>query len=462
VPSFASRVFFGTRARIVTLNLALALVVATLLAWTIYLLTTRVVEGEVQNTVQAELQGLAEQLQRDGYLGLVTAIRGRVAGADTDAVYLMTDAFGETIAGNLEAWPPTVRLDGSWQTLELYRVNARRPTLVGLRAFALPGGIRLMVGRDMRARAALAQSITRSLALVAGVAAVLTFLAGFLLSRQLMRRIATVTGTSEKIMAGDLAERVPLSGSDDEFDRLARSLNQMLDRIETLMTGMRTVTDSIAHDLKRPLTRLKSGLELSLREANRDGVASEVVTQALVDVDGVLKTLNALMDIARAESGLGHEHLERLDLGELALSLADIYAPLLEHKGVELTTSLEGSAYIRGHRELLTQAIVNVLENAARFAPSGSKIALSLARAQINGRSTVELRIVDGGPGIPAGERERVLERFVRLDGARGGDGSGLGLSLVAAVAKLHGAELRLEDNEPGLRVVLTFDRSEA
>ena len=453
---FASKVVLGTRARIVALNLALALAVATLLAWSIYLLTIRVVEGEVQNTVQAELQGLSEQLQSDGYMGLVAAIRGRITGGDTDAVYLMTNAFGESIVGNLEAWPPTVRLDGSWQTLELYRTNARRPTLVGVRAFALPGGIQLLVGRDLRAREALARSITRSLAVVAAVAAALTFGAGFLLSRQLMRRIATVTGTTEKIMAGDLAERVPLSGSNDEFDRLARSLNQMLERIETLMTGMRTVTDSIAHDLKRPLTRLKSGLELALRNTERTPISPDVVTQALVDVDGVLKTLNALMDIARAESGLGHEHLEQLDVAELAASLADIYAPLLEHKGVELATSLAGGAYIRGHRELLTQAIVNLLENAARFAPSGSRLSVSVE----NSPGNVELRIADAGPGIPAEERQRVLERFVRLDGARSGDGSGLGLSLVAAVAKLHGAQLSLDDNEPGLRVVLRFERS--
>jgi signal transduction histidine kinase len=209
--------------------------------------------------------------------------------------------------------------------------------------------------------------------------------------------------------------------------------------------------------LKRPLTRLKSGLELALNDADRHGAGTEVISQALVDIDGVLKTLNALMDIARAESGLGHEHLERLDLSELAASLSDIYAPLLEHKGASIATSLEGGAYIRGHRELLTQAIVNLLENAARFTPKGSVLSVAVARAG----HTVDLRIADGGPGIPAGERERVLERFVRLDGARSDDGSGLGLSLVAAVAKLHGARLSLEDNEPGLRVVLTFDRSE-
>jgi len=445
----------GAGVRVSLLNLALALFIASLLAGVIYVLTVRVLEGEVQDTVQAELQGLAEQFQRDGYPALVSAIRGRIGGADTDAVYLLADAFGRKITGNLDAWPPTLRTDGTWQTLSLYRENARDATLVGLRAFVLPGGIRLLVGRDMRARRALAGLVTRSLLVVGLVAAALVFATGQILSRVLVRRIAAVTRTSERIMAGDLAERVPISGSDDEFDRLARSLNDMLSRIEVLMTSMRMVTDSLAHDLKRPLTRLRSGLELAHRNAEPDSPNAEVLSQALVDVDAVLRTFNALLEIARADAGLEQTHFATLDLGALVGDLADIYTPLLEQQGVGLDSALASGCRIRGHRELLTQAIANVLENAARYAPAGSRLELAL----VDAGARVELSIADRGPGIPEAERTRVLERFVRLDDARSADGAGLGLSLVAAVARLHGATLRLLDNAPGLRVVLSFAR---
>jgi signal transduction histidine kinase len=444
-----ARLFSMAGMRFMLLNLILALSIATLLAGTIYLLTVRVVEGEVQNTVEAELQGLAEQFERDGYAALVSAIRGRVGSGQIDAVYLLTDARGRRIAGNLAAWPPTIDADGRWQTLDLYRVDANEPTLVGLRAFVLPGDVRLMVGRDLSARAALARLITRSLFAVGLIAAAFTFIGGQLLSRFLMRRIATVSRTSRSIMEGDLSQRVPLKGSDDEFDGLARSLNEMLDRIETLMTSMRTVTDSIAHDLKRPLTRLRSGLELALRHT--DAAQSDALAQALVDTDAVLKTLNALMDIARAEAGLGQEHLEALDLGALATTLGEFYQPLLEEKQVTLDMAVASGCYVLGHRELLSQAIANLLENASRYSPHGGKVTLTLAA--VNGRA--HLTIADQGPGIPGPERTRVLGRFVRLDGARSDDGSGLGLSLAAAVARLHGAQLRLEDNGPGLRVVL-------
>lgn len=443
----------GTSLRLALLNLVLALGIASLLAGVIYLLTIRVLEAEVQDTVRAELQGLAEQFRRDGYPALLGAIRGRVAGADTDAVYLLGDGSGRSIAGNLDAWPPTIRTDGSWQTLSLYRQNAREPTLVGLRAFVLPGGTRLLVGRDMRARRALSELVTRSLLGVAVIAAVLMFVVGQLLSRLLVRRIAAVTRTSDRIVDGNLAERVPVSGNDDEFDRLAQALNRMLDRIEVLMTGMRAVTDSLAHDLKRPLTRLRSGLELAQRKAVTGDADVELLERALGDVDGLLRTFNALLEIARAETGLEQQHFTRIDLCELVTSLVDVYTPLMEERRLALDVDLRPETSLRGHRELLTQAIANLFENAARFAPSGSRIEVAVAAHA----DRIELVVADHGPGIPAADRERVLERFVRLDDARSVDGAGLGLSLVAAVARLHGAALGLRDNGPGLRVVMAF-----
>lgn len=444
-------------ARFAALNAVIAILIAGLLSGATYVFAVRVIDTEVQSTVEAELRGLAEQFNRDGYAALVTAIRSRVTGSEPDAVYLLTDAFGRRMAGNLQQWPPVIVVDGRWQTLDLYREDSTTPTVVGLRAFVLPGGMQLLVGRDLKARSLLASLTVRTLLLIALIAAILMFIGGQLLSRYLMRRIATVVATTESIMAGDLNERVPEHG-DDEFDRLAHAVNAMLDRIELLMTTMRTVTDSVAHDLKRPLTRLRSGLELALHDSGENSPQGAALGQALVDVQSVQATLNALLDIARAESGLGHEHFEALDLATIASTIAELYEPLFEAKHMALDIHLAPDCRVDGHRELLSQAIANLLENASRYAPPNSHVALSL-RAE--GDQCV-LSVDDHGPGIPAADRERVLARFVRLDDARSTDGAGLGLSLVHAVARLHGGTLTLDDNAPGqgLRAVMRLPRA--
>jgi signal transduction histidine kinase len=247
------------------------------------------------------------------------------------------------------------------------------------------------------------------------------------------------------------------SGSGDEFDRLADSLNAMLDRIERLMVGMRLSTDSIAHDLRSPLTRLKSRIELALRDSPESNRDREALADVLSQTDAALAVFDSLLKIATAEAGLDTVDFTSTDLATLAHDVTDLYRPLAEENGVELELSADMAAKFRCQRELMAQAIANLLDNAVKFTPAGGRI-----RIEVHHRNgDVMLTIADSGPGIPQTDRQRVLERFVKLESSRTGPGAGLGLSLVAAVVKLHGGTLQLQDGDPGLKVEICFPATE-
>ncbi|MBT5674826.1 MAG: HAMP domain-containing histidine kinase, partial [Rhodospirillaceae bacterium] len=321
------------------------------------------------------------------------------------------------------------------------------------RSFVLRGNFRLLVGRDIRARGEFQSAMIQSLGWALAVTFALGIAGGYFMSRRMLRRVDGVAAASREIIEGDLSRRMPVSGSGDEFDRLSDTLNHMLAEIEHLLTGMRTVTDSVTHDLKSPLTRLKSNLELALRQRSPEAAETRrAVTRAIAEADAVLATFDALIAIARAEAGTGRAAMESVDLSAVVNDMADLYGPLAEHKGVSLILNIAEGCRITGHRQFLSQAVGNLLDNAVKFTPSGGSIAIAL------GRNPDQLIISDSGPGIPAADRARVLQRFVRLDVSRSAAGSGLGLSLVAGVAKLHGAELELSDSDlRGLSVQLTF-----
>jgi len=270
-----------------------------------------------------------------------------------------------------------------------------------------------------------------------------------------LRRIDTISSTSNKIMSGNLSERVPVTGRNDEFDALATNLNLMLDRIEQLMQGMKEVTDNVAHDLKTPLTRLRNKAESALRDGQNEATRKQALETTIEESDKLIKTFNALLMIARAEAGTPSGALSEIDLSAVVLDVAELYGPLAEDQGLALETDIDEGVRINGNRELLGQALVNLIENALKYyEPSEGKaglIKVSLKRAG----ARVRIEVTDNGPGIPAEDRGRVVERFVRLEKSRTEPGSGLGLSLVAAVAQLHKGELRLEDNAPGVRAVV-------
>jgi signal transduction histidine kinase len=262
-----------------------------------------------------------------------------------------------------------------------------------------------------------------------------------------------VAGVAERIAAGDLGARADVSERGDSFDRIGVSLNRMLDRIDELLVGMRTVTDSLAHDLRTPLTRMRGAVESALDPATSPADCRAALERVSEELEGVLSVFAALIDIARAESGLSREMMQPLRLDEVVLDLASLFAPVLEDAGQRLEIHPMDPLVIDGHEQLLRQAIGNLLFNAARHAGSGAAVTIEV----LNGEGLAQVVVADNGPGIPEADRGRVKDRFVRLDQSRAGPGSGLGLSIVTAAAKLHGGELRLEDNRPGLRAVLTL-----
>lgn len=414
--------------------------------------TTAVIEGESREVLAAEVEGLAEQYGAGGVYGLAQAITRRLARAsERDAVYLLTDAYGQTLAGNLGDWPPTVSPGTGVVELELYRTDRDRPARVTAVALRLPDGAMLLVGRDSQARSRFEGALFRASLWAAVVALVLSLAGGWLMSRFVNRRIGEIRRTAGEIVAGDLARRIPLHGTDDEFDRLNGTLNAMLDRIAELVGSLRGVTDSLAHDLRSPLTRFRALLSDFAAPGLPEDERRRLAARAEAEADAMLRQISAMLEISRAEAGVGRDAFELADLARLLEDVGDLYAPAADDRGVEIALAL-GPAEIAGHPQLLAQALSNLLENALRYAPEGSVITLSSGA-----KPAPYLRVADAGPGIPEAERARALARFVTLDPSRSGGSTGLGLALVAAIAKLHGAELTLGDADPGLTVTLTF-----
>ncbi|HXA40533.1 MAG TPA: HAMP domain-containing sensor histidine kinase [Phenylobacterium sp.] len=403
----------------------------------------------------AEGQILAEAFAVEGAPGLVKRMERRTRLAAPESHYALFDPAGRRIGGDLLAAPTPLPL-GDW-----VKVSSRTragPITLNATAARLPDGSLLVVGRDAAGQRDFEARTADGLLIALAIVVTASLGVGLLLNALVIRRAEAVAGVAERIAAGDLGARAEVSERGDSFDRIGASLNRMLDRIEELLTGMRTVTDSLAHDLRTPLTRMRGAVEGALDPATSHDDCRAALDQVSQELERVLSVFAALIDIARAESGLSREMMQPLRLDELALDLASLFAPVLEDAGQTLEVRPMDPLAIDGHEQLLRQAVGNLLFNAARHAGSGATVTLEV----LGGRQAAEIVVADDGPGIPDADRERVKDRFVRLDEARGGAGSGLGLSIVAAAAKLHGGELRLEDNRPGLRAVLTLGRGDA
>ena len=412
------------------------------LLWFIYTSTAGFMERQTDETINAEIQGLAEQYSQLGLTGLIRVIKSRVAKDKAgSSVYLLTDWKFNPLAGNLPEWPKFRDTGSGWFDATLEDTENFEPRRVRMRYFLLPGNFHLLVGRDVSLRLKMERLIMDALIWGLGLTVVLGGVGGLLTSRWMLKRIDVINKTSREIMAGDLTRRIPSRGAGDEFDRLAGNLNAMLDQITKLRDGVKQVSNNTAHDRRGPLNRIRAGLEATVSE-----------------IDNLLMTFNALLTIAQAESGARRQDFTDIDLTSLAADVAELYDPLAEEKGLTLTVSLAPGVTVPGNRHLLSQALANLLDNAVKYTPTGGTIALSLT-APATGP---ELTVADTGPGVPAEHRELVLERFARLESSRNTPGSGLGLSLVAAVAGLHRAALRLADNAPGLRVTLAFPRAKA
>jgi len=428
----------------------------------VFVTTATLIDHQTVTAINTETAGLRDIFERGGPSALVRALERRISGYQGyHHIYMLAAPDGEPMVGNLRQWPRVQPDSSGWLrfTVEGDANELRGDTwAVQARITPLSSGLHLLVGRDMTERGNFSQIMEQSLAFALAAALILGILGGVVMSRNLLRRLDAVNRTAATILAGDLSGRVPVTGAGDEFDRLAFNVNTMLDRIQKLITAMRSVTDNVAHDLRSPLNRLRSRLEITLVGKPDMDEYRRSLEGALDDIDTILQTFNALLSIARIEGRDATETFDSIDLASLAEATVELYEPVAEERGQMLTyggTAPGTGAHVWGDRHLLMQTAANLVDNAIKYAPEGARISVSVGVDD----GVVRLVVADDGPGIPEEYRQTVLDRFVRLEQSRHTCGTGLGLSLVAAVAELHGASLSLEDNRPGLRVVMAFIR---
>lgn len=438
--------------RLFALHLVASLVSSAVVLGAVYIGTMRLLETQTATAVEAELRGLVGDYVTGGQFALRSAIAQRTTSrADANSVYLLATSSASPVAGNLSSWPE-IPLDGKWHTLRLLRTDIDRNVLVGARAVPLPGGSRLLVGRDLRE-----QRQFQRILMLASWALLVFFLifgtiGGWAVSRSILKRVTDIQQAATDTAHGDLSRRIALRGSGDEFDRLAGALNDMLAKNEALVNELRMVTDSLSHDLRTPLARLRNSLETVLRNAP-DTADTALVSQALSEADYVHQVFSELIDIARVEANLAHSQFEPLNLSEAVRDVVDLYIPLAEEKGQALSMDIPDDIRITGHAQFLARAISNLLDNAIKFTPNGGAIAVSLTQ----GEETATLKLSDTGPGISAADWPRAVQRMGRLASERSTPGAGLGLSLAAKVAALHATRLIREDTQTGLTISIAF-----
>ncbi len=429
--------------------------------------TRRLITEQITDTVNAEITGLSEQYRIGGIRRLVLVIDAR-ARRPGSSLYLVTTFTGESLAGNVTSLPSGVIENPGWAETLYRRLDetegAGHPEHQALvQVFQLPGGFRMLVGRDLDERERLYHIVLSAGRWSVAIVIVLGLAGGLFVTRRVLRRVDAMTETSRTIMAGDLGGRLPIAGTGDELDRLAENLNLMLERIEALMHGLKEVSDNIAHDLKTPLTRLRNRTEQALRNAKTEGEYRAALEGTIEESDGLIRTFNALLMIARAESGQARDGMVEFDAAEVAHDIGELYEPLAEQKGVALKVEADAAAPVNGNRELVSQALANLVDNAIKYAvpreKSRNEAPAEIIVRALNVGDRVLLTVADNGPGIPESDRARAVERFVRLEQSRSLPGSGLGLSLASAVARLHGGELTLADNAPGLKSVIALPR---
>ena len=429
--------------------------------------TRRMITEQIIDTVNAENSELSEIYTRRGLSRLAFAIENRALRPGAN-LYLVTTPNGQAVAGNVGALAPGVMASSGWSET-LYRRMDDQDThdhRALVHVSELDNGFRLLIGRDLEERRRLFGIVAKAAQWSLLVVVVLGIGGGIFVARRVLQRIDAMTGTAQRIMAGDLSGRLPVGRSGDELDRLAENLNVMLERIEALMTGLKEVSDNIAHDLKTPLTRLRNRAEEALAKSGSETDYRAALERTIEESDGLIGTFNALLMIARAESGQARDNMDDFDAADVAHGIHELYEPLAEDGGMILRVTAQ-PAPLHGNRELISQALANLVENAIKYGkpsavaqPLSAGVVASSKDIVIEARrvgSEVLLSVTDHGSGIPEADRKHAVERFVRLEASRTLPGSGLGLSLASAVATLHGGELRLDDAHPGLIATLAI-----
>lgn len=436
--------------RLALLYAALFGVSITALLGAIYLLAANQVRSHVDEFVASELEMLQADYVVDGFDGVLGLVQSRDASDRSNHwLYLYFAADGSRLAGDDDPWPDATPDTDGFLTLPARQHRG----VVRARVAHFPDGSRILVGLNDYEVGEMRSALARSMGLGLGAMLLLAIGGGILVTLAMLRQIEAINRVTRDIMAGDLRQRVPITASNDEFDMLGRNINAMLDRISTLMDAIRGVTDNIAHDLRLPLSRLRGRLEASLADRNQPAQLESAIEQSIDDVDSILTTFGALLRIANVESGRPRESFTHVDLTAIVHDAEQLFEPMAsaEHKTLRLDADV--GVQIRGSRDLLFQALANLVDNAIKYTRAGGNILITLRRRDAH----IELCVADDGPGIPEDQRDKVFQRLYRADPSRSSAGNGLGLSLVRAVVLLHDGYCQIVDNAPGARVILSL-----
>jgi signal transduction histidine kinase len=422
----------------------------------VYLSTSSYVRSRSDRAIMTEYLGLQGAYQRSGRDGVIALIQQRIADRNfADNVYILADRSLDKVAGNLRAWPSAVTAASGWAEFRAPEPlpNATNHPLLRAMLETFPNGDRLLVGKDISDLDSFAEQIRA--AVISGVALIFVIAAvtTILVTRRTVGRIESINATSRAIMLSGLDKRIPLRGSHDEWDRVAENLNLMLDRIETLMGEVKQVSDNVAHDLRTPLTRMRGRLEKAYHGPRIGEDDQSLIGDTIADLDAVLRIFSSITRIAQIETQARKGAFRTVNLFEIASEVVELYDAAAEPAGTRLTVVGDREVLVTGDRDLIFDAISNLVDNAIKHGRAGGRVVV--ANENIDGEPVVS--IADDGPGIPADEYEHVFKRFYRLEHSRYTPGNGLGLSLVAAVARLHGARIEMLDNSPGLKLRLWF-----
>ena len=443
------------RAALVSLAFSLLISVPVLLF--VYHQTDSLFEQRIRSRIDDRERNLIYGYRTGGVPGLVRSIQEEIdTGIVRGGAILLVDPSGRKIAGNIAAWPPTLRAGTDWVEIRLYPEGSRQNVLFALRTMQLPTGERLLLGTNVEDRERMRDSLLEALIGALLLAVPLGLIGGFLVLRITERQARAVGTVAARIAAGDFSHRLDEQAEGEEFGRIAEAINAMLERIEELVEQLRLVTDSLAHDLRSPLTRMRANLEKAAYHATTEP-EQQALEAIATDIDRVMRLISATLEIGRAEAGVGRQEFSDFDLVDLLQAICEIYQPIAEEQGVSLAVDAPTNVPYSGNRQLIGRAVANLIENALKYA-GGDEIRLTAADLG----NAAEIIVGDRGPGIPPELRDDAMRKYRRLEEARTTEGSGLGLAMARAVGRLHGGDIVLEDNDPGLRVRLVLRRDAA
>lgn len=441
-------------ARFVLLCLLLTVLTAGPSLLFVYHRTNSLIRDRIVSRIDDRERNLLYGYRTGGIDGLVRSIATEEdTGILQGGVILLAGPSGERMIGNVVSWPPTLREPTSWREIRLYTQGMSRPALYAVRVIHFPSGHWLLFGTNLEARERTRASLAEALFAAFFIAIPAGLAAGFVLHRFTSRRVSAIGQIANRIAAGDFSQRLDTSGEGAAYEQLGNSINALLARIEVLVGEFRVVTDALAHDLRSPLMRIKAGLEKASRECE-DDAAHDAFAAISKEIDGMMRLISSTLEIGRTEAGIGRENFTRFSLGDLIQGLCEMYQPLVEERGFEIDAKQAGEISFYGNRELIGQAMSNLIDNALKYSERG-RIELGVDETDFE----IRLWVADNGPGIPKDSRDNAMKKYSRLDEARTMEGSGLGLPLARAVARLHAGELELEDNGPGLRAVLRLPK---